>query len=126
MDSFSGMLGQELDQLKRDLLVSSALGGAGDMFIPIVWAVQDHVPSSKKRGPFLLHASAKCERWLLERARGAEIIISKETGRRLFHRQALSDWMKAEGAALCAAHRVMFAGGQAALPLPNSGSGEPA
>ena len=79
-------------------------------FRPMLAVLVDRGVGSKKRRALSQRCSNRCKRYLLRHNRGADIRLSRETGRYLFRLAAMEDWLAAEGAVLIAEHRDRIAG----------------
>lgn len=67
------------------------------------------VPAKGRRG-LCQRISRAMATWCLREMRQADVRLSKETNRRLFHVTAIDDWMKAEGNVMVAEHKARLAG----------------
>ena len=79
-------------------------------FRPMLTALVERGVGSKKRRALSQRCSSRCMRWLIQQNRGADIRLSRETGRLLYRTAALDEWLAAEGDTLIAEHRDRIAG----------------
>lgn len=65
---------------------------------------------SKRRRQLSQKCSRRCARWLIDSGRGSDMRVSRETGRFLFHIDAVKVWLAAEGRRIIGEHRDVVAG----------------
>ena len=66
--------------------------------------------SSKRRRQLSQKCSRRCARWMIDAGRGSDLRVSRESGRYLFHTDAVKVWLAAEGRQLIREHRDEVAG----------------
>lgn len=66
--------------------------------------------SSKRRRQLSQKCSRRCARWMIDAGRGSDLRVSRESGRYLFHTDAVKVWLAAEGRRLIREHRDEVAG----------------
>lgn len=77
---------------------------------PMLDVLRDEGVTPKSRRPMSQRCSSKIKRWCAATQREKAIRISRETGRYLFHIDAIRDWLDAEGRTLIRAHKDKIAG----------------
>ena len=93
-------------------------------FRPMLAILKDmDVPAKGRRG-LSSRLSKSIFRWLVGQDRGADIRLSRETGRYLFHVTAVDAWLEAEGKALIVDHKVRLEG-QGILRFPGKKKPKP-
>lgn len=66
--------------------------------------------SSKRRRQLSQKCSRRCARWMIDAGRGSDLRVSRESGRYLFHTDAVKVWLAAEGRRLIREHSDEVAG----------------
>lgn len=105
-------LAQALLDMRRDIdaLVSDPGVVATRDFRPMLDVVKEMGVGPKKRRAITQRLSARCRRWCLRNDRQTDVRESRETKRFLFHVEALSKFMAAEGNMLVSEHKAAIAG----------------
>lgn len=103
-------------RLEQALTSYDPTAGFTTDYQPIISVLADKKVPPKGRRSLSANCSRRCTRFLLARGLGGSIRISRETGRRLFHVDAVREWLKVEGDSIIRGHmdRVI---GQSAMNL---------
>jgi hypothetical protein len=86
---------------------------------PMLDVLKEEGVAPKARRSLSQRCSSKIHRWCAATQRDRAIRISRETGRYLFHVEAIRDWLDAEGRTLIRAHKDRIAGQGVLRLIPN-------
>lgn len=109
----------QLDDKIARLAIEADPRVAAVEFKPMLQVLVELKVPSKGRRIVCQRASNRLRRWTVEADRQGAVRISRETGKYLFHVDAINNWLAAEGRALIARHAAAISG-QAALDLRTS------
>lgn len=86
---------------------------------PMLDVLKEEGVAPKARRSLSQRCSSKIHRWCAATQRDRAIRISRETGRYLFHVEAIRDWLAAEGRMIIVAHKDKIAGQGVLRLIPN-------
>lgn len=86
-------------------------------YVPMLEILKGEGVEKKRRRPFSQRCSSRCRRYLTKADRGDKVRVSRESGKYLFHVDAVKEWLAAEGRQLIREHRALVEG-QTVMQFP--------